>query len=284
MERKLILRGVLVGALAGLLAFVFARVFAESLISRAVAYESGRDAAQVALDKAAGLPTAPNSPEIFSRGIQANIGIGTGMILFGAAMGTLVAVAYSICLGRTGKISPRSLALLVSLGGFLAFYVIPFLKYPANPPSIGHPDTIKERTGLYLVMLVAGVALLPLAVVLGQRLASRFGNWNSSIMCVGALVVVIGTLMALLPPLGMLASNVAQYGSHATETPLPLTAANGSIVYPGFPADDLWQFRLYSLLAQAILWAGIGLGFGPLAEKVLTPAGQRNVQRNPAIL
>src|SRR6202044_2512138 len=93
MEKKLILRGVLAGAIAGLLAFIFARIFAEPVINQAISYESGRDAVTAALDKAAGLPAPPPGPDIFSRTIQANIGIGTGMIAFGTAMGALFAVA-----------------------------------------------------------------------------------------------------------------------------------------------------------------------------------------------
>src|SRR4051794_31043405 len=120
MAQKLLLRGLLVGAIAGLLAFVFARVFAEPVISRAMNYESGRDAAQNALDKARGLPVYPDDHEVFSRTVQANLGIGAGMILFGAAMGTLFAVVYAVCLGRTGMLRPRTLSVLLAGAGLLA--------------------------------------------------------------------------------------------------------------------------------------------------------------------
>jgi len=92
MEKKLILRGVIAGAIGGLLAFVFARIFAESQIQAAIDYESGRDDAQMLLDKATGLTVEEMGPDIFSRTIQANIGIGVGMILFGVAMGAIYAV------------------------------------------------------------------------------------------------------------------------------------------------------------------------------------------------
>ncbi|MGH3600277.1 MAG: CbtA family protein, partial [Pseudonocardiaceae bacterium] len=128
MENKLLLRGVLVGALAGLLAFVFARIFAEPQIQAAIDYEAGRDAAQAVLDKSAGLPAGPASPDIFSRTIQANLGAGLGMIFFGVALGALFAVAYAVCLGRVGNLQPRALALLVAAGGFLAVYLVPFVK------------------------------------------------------------------------------------------------------------------------------------------------------------
>ncbi|SDJ53632.1 Probable cobalt transporter subunit (CbtA) [Frankineae bacterium MT45] len=271
MVKKLILRGVLAGAVAGLLAFVFARIFAEPIITSAINYESARDAAQEALNKAAGLPVEAPESEIFSRTIQANLGIGVGIIAFGAAMGALFAVVYCVCLGRVGNLRPRSLAMLIAGGGFLGVYLVPFMKYPANPPSIGHPDTIKQRGGLYLLMVFASVVLLAGAVWLGQRLKARYGNWNASLLAGGAFIVLIGALMAVLPQFGELSANLAVYGRHATETPPPLRDPKGNIVFPGFPADDLFQFRLYSVAAQVILWGSLGLIFAPLADRLLSP-------------
>jgi Probable cobalt transporter subunit (CbtA) len=48
----------------------------------------------------------------------------------------------------------------------------------------------------------------------------------------------------------------------------PLRDPSGAIVYPGFPADDLHAFRLYSVGNQLILWATIGLCFAPLASRL----------------
>lgn len=167
MEKKLILRGALAGTIAGMLAFVFARIFAEPVINAAISYESGRDAMIAALDKAAGVvPPAPG-PDIFSRTIQASVGVGVGMIAFGAAMGALFAVTYALCLGRVGNVRPRTLALLVAAGGFVAIYLVPYIKYPANPPSIGHPETIRQRGGYYLLMVLASVLLLGKIVYAG---------------------------------------------------------------------------------------------------------------------
>ena len=210
--------------------------------------------------------------DIFSRTVQANIGIGVGMVIFGAAMGALFAVVYAVCLGRVGRLQPRVLAMLLAGAGFLAIYLVPFIKYPANPPSIGHADTIRERGALYLGMVGASVVFLVLSVLLGKALAERFGNWNASLAAGAAYIVVMGLVMALLPMLGHLPFYVAQYGRHATETPLPLRDSKGVIVYPGFPADTLVQFRLYSVAAQILLWSVLGLTFGPMAERLLAPA------------
>jgi hypothetical protein len=270
MEKKLILRGLLAGAVGGLLAFVFARIFAEPLIQSAIDYETARDTAQNALSKSLGLPVGMDGPDIFSRTIQADVGLGVALILFGAAMGALFAVVYTFCLGRVGNLRPRSLALLVAGGGFLGMYGVPFLKYPANPPSIGHPDTIKDRGNLYLVMVLASILFLVLAVVLGQWLRPRFGTWNATLLAGLSFAVAIGIVMLLLPQVGHLSYNTANYGVHDTETPLPLKAPDGQIVFPGFDADLLYSFRLYSVVAQLILWGMIGLVFAPLADRLLT--------------
>lgn len=274
MEKRLVLRGVLAGALAGLLAFVFARLLAEPVIQQAVDYESARDAAQAALDHAGG----HDGGEIFSRAVQADVGLGVGLIGFGAAMGALFAIAYCVCLGRVGGLRPRSIALLVAAGGFVGLYLVPFAKYPANPPAIGHADTIRSRGALYLAMVGCSVVVLVGAVVLGRRLQARLGTWTASLVAGGTFVVVVGVVMWLLPSLGQLAFNRANYGDLATETPQPLLDAAGRIAFAGFPADTLYQFRLYSVGAQLILWGALGLIFAPLAERVLAPGVQSRTQ------
>ena len=267
MEKRIIWRGLLAGAIGGLLAFLFARVFAEPQIQQAIDYESARDAAQQTIDKAAGLPVESEGMEVFSRAVQANIGIGVALILFGAAMGGLFAVAYMLYLGRSGRLRPRTLALLVAGGGFLGMYLVPFLKYPANPPAIGHADTIQLRSSFYLLMVAASVLFLVLTVWLGKRLQARFGTWNATLIAGGVFIVATAIVMLVLP--------------RVAETPEPLTDATGKIVFPGFPADVLFHFRFYSVGAQLVLWAAIGLIFAPMAERLL---GTKPARPEPALV
>jgi hypothetical protein len=274
MVRALVLRGAGVGVIAGLLAFLFARIFAEPVIQAAIEYESGRDDAKAALAVAAGQTPEEAGPDIFSRAIQANIGIGVGIVAFGLAIGLFFAVTYCMAYGRTGNIRPRQLSLLVALFGFVTLFAVPFIKYPANPPSIGNPDTIGDRGGLWLLMVVASVIFAIVAVWVGQRLQARFGTWNATLIAGAGFIVVMGILMAILPSLGQLSANLEVSGSLLTETPQPLKNAAGVIVYPGFDADLLYRFRLYSVGAQIILWGVIGLGFAPLAERVFETHGQ----------
>ena len=276
MEKRLILRGFGVGALGGLLAFIFARIMAEPMVQKAIDYESGRDEAQDMLRKAAGLAVEAAGTDPFSRGVQRNVGIGVGLILFGLAMGGLFAVAYILVQRRTQTtLRPRVLALLVAGGGFLSLFLVPFLKYPANPPAVGHENTIGDRTQLYLIMLVASVAGLIAAVVVARRVAPKLGGWSAVLLAGAGYAVVMAVVMAILPPLGHLHANVTEFGRQVTETPLPLRDPQGRIVYPGFPADVLFKFRLYSVISQAILWGTIGLVFGPLVERMLAYAPRR---------
>jgi hypothetical protein len=201
--------------------------------------------------------------------MQSNIGIAVGMIAFGVAMGALFAVVFCIVYGRFSGLPPATLALVLAGAMFFSLYLVPFLKYPPNPPSIGHGETISQRTGVYLTMVVASVLALVLTVCLARRLQPRFGAWSATLLAGAGFIIVIAIVMLLLPSLGHLSSNVAEYGNHVTETPQPLLDPQGKIVFPGFPADDLYYFRLYSVGAQLILWATIGLGFAPMANRLL---------------
>lgn len=250
MEAKIIGRGLLAGALAGVCAFLFARVFVEPVISRAIDYEEGRADAEAVTSG-----MHEHGIELFTRDVQSWAGMGFGVLAFSVAMGGLFAVAFVVAYTRSSGVSVRMLSVLLAAGAFAAVYLVPFLKYPANPPAIGEADTIRERTGLYLVMILTSVVLALAALWLGRRLVPRLGAWGATLLAIGGYLVAIGLVMWALP-------TVAQ-------TPQPLTDSSGRIRYPGFPADDLYHFRLYAVGAQVLIWAVIGLVFGTLTSRLL---------------
>jgi hypothetical protein len=260
MEKQIIGRGLLAGALAGVLAFAAARIFVEPVIERAIGYEDGVGAAQEAMEAAAGQGGHHHGVELFTRGVQANVGMGFGVLAFSIAMGALFAVVFAVVYGRVGNVSARVLSVLVAGGMLLSLYVIPALKYPANPPAVSLEETIRQRTMLYLLMVVVSAALFVGAIYLGRRLVARLGTWNATLAAAGSYVVAIAIVMLVLPTID--------------ETPGPLRDDAGNIVFGGFPADDLYQFRLYSLGVQVVMWATIGLVFAALISKVLD--GKRN--------
>jgi len=285
-EGRVVGRGALSGFLAGVLAFVFAKIFAEPVINKAIAYESGRDAVLAKLNLEAGRLVAPDGPEIFSRHVQSTVGLATGLIGFGTAMGALIAVAYLVMHGRFSP-RPRTLVLLIAGFGFMGVFMLPFVKYPANPPAIGHTFTITTRGHLYLTLVACSLLLLSGATYLGYRLRRRFGVYGATLIAAGAFIVPYFVLIGVLPSLGNLAANVAQqhafgYARASTETPQPITNLQGQLVYPGFPADVLWKFRWYSILNQLLIWGAAALIFGGLLERFLRPAQQ--AADNPALV
>jgi Probable cobalt transporter subunit (CbtA) len=157
MVGNLLLRGMLVGVFAGLLAFGFARIFGEPQVDRAIAFEEQMDQAK---------GEAPE-PELVSRETQAGLGLFTGVIVYCAAVGGLFSLVFAFVFGRVGRLGARATAALLALGGFVAIVLVPDLKYPANPPSVGNPETIGLRTELFFVMLVISVAARTCAAPLG---------------------------------------------------------------------------------------------------------------------
>lgn len=251
MEKRIIGRGLLAGALAGVFAFVFAKIFLEPIVGRAIGYEDGSSEAHEAM----GHGGHEHGVELFTRGVQSNIGMGFGVLAFSVALGALFAVVYCVAYGRVGTISARALSVLIAGGMFISLWIVPALKYPPNPPATSLEETIKQRALLYVLMVALSVILMIAAVYLGRRLAPKLGGWNAALASGAAYLVAVLVVMAVLPTID--------------EIPGPMRDASGAVVFPGFPAVDLYEFRLYSFITQLIIWTTIGLVFGTMANRLL---------------
>lgn len=243
MTGALLARGLVVGLVAGLLAFAFAKIVGEPSVDRAIAFEAQMDEMKRDAAIAAHQPVEAEEPELVSRKIQSTIGLFTGIVVYATAFGGLFALVFAFAQGRVGSVGPRSLAALLALAAFIAITVVPMLKYPANPPSVGSPDTIGYRTSMFFLVMLISIAATAFAVQLGRHLMRRYGAWNGWMIAGLVFIVVIAVAESLLPDIH--------------EVP------------DGFPAVVLWHFRLASLGIQAILWTVNGLGFGWLAERLI---------------
>lgn len=244
MEKRIIAHGLLAGAIAGIVAFLFARAFAEPAIGRAIEFEEAHSE-----------PGHDHGVELFTRGVQANIGMGFGVVAFAVAMGALFAVGFVIAYTKLDSVQPRVFSILLALGTFGAITFVPALKYPPNPPAVGHEETLRDRTGLYLLMVLLSVALAIGAVWLGRKLVSRLGAWSAILIAAGAYVVGVVVVMLALPPIA--------------ETP------------DDFPAGVLYDFRLYSLGTQFVMWVMIGVVFASLTSRLLSE--QPTIGRAPSL-
>jgi predicted cobalt transporter CbtA len=239
----------LVGIFAGLLAFGFARVFGEPQIDRAIAFEE-------LMAQASG--EAPDEePELVSRETQAGLGLLTGSVVYGAAIGGLFSLVFAYAYGRVSNFGPRGTAALLALAGFIAIVLIPQIKYPATPPAVGNPDTIGVRTELFFIMIVVSIATMVASIGLARRLWAQYGAWNASLIAGAAFLVVTVVAQYALPTINDVPEN--------------------------FSADLLWRFRTASLGMHVVLWAAIGLAFGVVVERNLAGRSNHKVNARPAL-
>jgi hypothetical protein len=231
--RALLVRGMLVGLAAGLLAFAFAYAVGEPQVQAAIDFE----------DHLARLAHEPSAAAEVSRGIQRTLGLLTALVLMGVALGGVFALLFAWAYGRIGPLGARATAAMLALAAYVTVIVVPFTKYPANPPTVGNADTIDRRTALFVAMICISLLTLVAAARIRRQLLGRLGSWNAAIAAGLAFVAVIAAAELVLPAVH--------------ETPV------------GFPADVLWHFRLASLGINAVLWTALGLGFGALAERLL---------------
>src|SRR3984885_2797183 len=247
MVGALLTRGMLVGILAGILSFGFLKLVGEPSVDRAIAFETAMDEAtdktkaDHAMAKGMTMPKEDSEPELVSRSVQSGIGLFTGVAVYNTAFGGLFALVFAFAYRRMGDFDPRTTSALLAVSGIVAVYIVPSLKYPANPPSVGDHDTIGMRTGLYFAMIAISLAAMIAAWMLRNRLLSRYGGWNAALIASAAYLIVVIAVAMALPGIN--------------EVP------------DGFPAVVLWQFRMAAAGAQLIMWTTLGLAFGALTQR-----------------
>jgi hypothetical protein len=242
--RSLLVRGMIAGVVAGLLAFGLAYLIGEPHVEDAIALEG-----QHTHGAAAATHAHEVEVELVTRPVQSTLGLATAVLVYGVALGGIAAIVFSFALGRVGRFSPRATAALVAGAAFVTVSLVPFLKYPANPPAVGDPGTVDQRTILYVLMIVLSMLLGLGSIWLGRRLAARLGAWDASLAAVAVFALTVGAAFVFLPAVDEVKSD--------------------------FPADLLWGFRLSSLAIQALLWTAFGVVFGRLAQRVLNPGPSR---------
>jgi hypothetical protein len=249
MIRSLLIRGMIAGLVAGLLGFGFARTFGEPSVALAIAFEASHEHADAAPaehhhdDNAAQAHDHGDDEELVSRHTQAGLGLLTGVAVFGTALGGIFSLVFAFAYGRLGALHARGASALLALLGFVSVAFTPFLKYPANPPAIGNPETIGPRTALFFIMVAISIACAVHAVWMQRRLQVRHGGWNASMIAGAMYIVLMAIAYVILPKID--------------EVPAD------------FSATLLWNFRLASIGIQAVIWTTLGLLFGALAAREL---------------
>ncbi|MEA2378787.1 MAG: hypothetical protein QOD13_2694 [Thermoleophilaceae bacterium] len=233
MLRKLLICGLIAGFIAGLVSFGFMTAAGEPAVDQAIAYEDAHST-----------PAERAEPAPVSRDTQKGFGLLTASTVYGLALGGIFALVFAYAYGRVGRASPARTALWLAAAAFVVIYLVPFVKYPPNPPAVGDPDTIGDRTALYLVMVWISVLAAIAAVRLRGTLAERRSPQMATGLACAAYLAVVVVAGLTLP------------GIHE----IPKT----------FPATTLWRFREASVGTQLVMWTSIGLVFSVTAQRVMT--------------
>jgi predicted cobalt transporter CbtA len=184
---------------------------------------------------------------MFTRGTQV-FGGALGMILVSVALGVVFATTFAAVRHRLPGRNDWHRSITWAATAFVVVYLVPFLKYPPNPPAVGDPDTVDERTILYFAVLAWSIGAAFLAVRLGRWMRTRQytdPTRQSAVAVTWIVLVAIGFMV--LP------------GS-----PDAVTA----------PATLIWRFRLASAGGALALWGVTGVVFG-----MLSLAAARRVER-----
>ncbi|MGH9921675.1 MAG: CbtA family protein [Nitrososphaerales archaeon] len=174
-----------------------------------------------------------------------------GLVVAGLILGVSFASLYAIVYGYARKSLPgssevRKSLLLASIIWFTIF-MIPFLKYPGNPPAVGDPETIYYRESLYIAFIaISGLGALGFAF-----LYRKMSSMKARKFIVPALYAAyIIPFYFIMPP-----------NPDAIMVPMELVT----------------NFRIVTAITATIFWVILGITFGALWDKFKLHVGLRKV-------
>ena len=158
----------------------------------------------------------------------------SGQILAGVILGTSIGALFGIvyALSRNSLPGNTDIKKALILSGIMWFtmYLIPFLKYPANPPTVGDGETVVLRAILYLSFIaISGFGALGF-----YKLSKKFKN-NKKLVGLIGYGIFISAVFFVMP-----------------ENPDEITA----------PMDLVNEFRIMSVLGVSSFWISIALILG----------------------
>jgi predicted cobalt transporter CbtA len=222
-----ILKSAIIAAVvAGLLVGIFHRIATEPVIDHAIM-----------LEEQASAHGAPAEEPAVGRDTQ-RFGLFVGMLLYGLTWALFFAVAYQLTQGWLPASTAPTRAMLLALAAYVGVALFPFLKYPANPPGVGEPESIVLRQGLYLLALAIGIAGVGVALKISQSLQDRgVIQWAAPV----GFLVGFGLIAYLALP--------------------------GNPDAIRMPEEVVTSFRMLSLIGLTLFWALFGATFGWLTRQ-----------------
>jgi len=219
----------LAGAIAGTILGAINQVAVEPYINHAVELEmqNTNQSSQIIN------PAEFTAYRLWQRGGE----IVAGTIL-GLSIGSLFGIVFAYTHNSVPGSNNKKKALIVAGIMWFVLFLIPALKYPANPPAVGDPETIYYRQSLYVAFLViSGFSALGLAFLYRKMGAL---NIKKAIIPAAYAAIISGAYLAM------------------PANPDPINA----------PMDLVMGFRITSAITISMFWGLLGVIFGTFWDKL----------------
>jgi predicted cobalt transporter CbtA len=218
----------LAGAISGTLLAIINLGIVEPYIDEAINIENQNAIAQGEVIN----PQESNDYRLWQK--SGEIAAGTTL---GISLGALFGIVFALTRNSIPGSNDKKKALILAGVMLLVIYIVPALKYPANPPAVGDPETIYHRESLYITLLtISGFSALGLAF-----LYRMLGDKKAKQIVVPVIYIgIIAAAFMILPP-----------------NPDEITA----------PMDLVMGFRIASGLTMSAFWGLLGLILGALWDK-----------------
>ena len=158
--------------------------------------------------------------------------------ILGLSIGSLFGIVFAFTHNSVPGSNNKKKALIVAGIMWFVLFLIPALKYPANPPAVGDPETIYYRQSLYVAFLmISGFSALGLAFLYRKMGAL---NIKKSIIPMAYAAIISGAYLAM------------------PANPDPINA----------PMDLVMGFRITSAITISVFWGLLGVIFGTFWDKL----------------
>ncbi|MCV0430120.1 CbtA family protein [Nitrosopumilus sp.] len=157
-------------------------------------------------------------------------------VILGTSIGALFGIVFALSKNSLPGNNPLKKSLVLAGIMWITLYLIPFIKYPANPPTVGDSETIVLRAVLYLSFIaISGIGALSF-----YKLSKKIQHRNKLVSLIG-YGIFISVVFFIMP-----------------ENPDDVSA----------PMSFVNEFRLMSVLGVSSFWLSVGIMLGIFWNKI----------------
>lgn len=180
-----------------------------------------------------------NMSELIDYRYWQKAGAFAGGAIYGAGLASLFGVVFVFARSKLPGKNNKQKAILLAGIMWLVLFLMVALKYPANPPAVGDPETIYYRETLYVgYIMISGLAALGMAVI---WIRTRMNSKKIIIPLMYAAIMV--TAYVVMP-------------SNPDKIEISM--------------DLIQTFRILTAITIGVFWGTLGIIFGSLWDKFLS--------------